>query len=160
MRHTPVTSASHWAGVLAALAVLLLFALAACSGAPEQSGAGAAVATPAMSTGTGTMATFGFAEEPPADWFGDVSGVGRLPPEARQTLALVASDGPYPYRQDGSTFQNREGLLPDREAGFYREFTVETPGSPDRGARRLVVGDDAAVYYTADHYDSFSFVGP
>lgn len=50
--------------------------------------------------------------------------------------------------------------MPDRATGFYREFTVETPGSPDRGARRLVAGDDTATYYTADHYESFRFVVP
>jgi ribonuclease T1 len=84
----------------------------------------------------------------------------RVPSEAIETLALIAAEGPYPYRQDGSTFQNREGILPDRPQGFYREFTVETPGSPDRGARRLVVGEDMAVFYTEDHYDSFRFLVP
>ena len=59
-----------------------------------------------------------------------------------------------------STFQNREGILPDEPIGTYREYTVETPGSPDRGARRFVVGDDVTVYYTDDHYNSFWFVTP
>jgi ribonuclease T1 len=83
-----------------------------------------------------------------------------VPPEVLETLGLIADDGPYPYSQDGSTFQNREGNLPDHPPGFYREFTVETPGSPDRGARRLVVGDDGAIYFTDDHYESFRFLGP
>ena len=82
--------------------------------------------------------------------------VADLPPEAIDTLLLIDSDGPYPYRKDGSTFQNREGRLPDRSNGHYREFTVETPGSPDRGARRIVAGDDGELYWTADHYDSFA----
>ncbi len=83
-------------------------------------------------------------------------GVDELPPEAIDTLLLIDSDGPYPYGKDGSTFQNREGRLPDRSGGHYREFTVETPGSPDRGARRIVAGDDGELYWTADHYDSFA----
>jgi len=82
--------------------------------------------------------------------------VDDLPPEAIDTLLMIDSDGPYPYRKDGSTFQNREGRLPDRSGGHYREFTVETPGSPDRGARRIVAGDDGELYWTADHYDSFA----
>lgn len=81
-----------------------------------------------------------------------------LPPEARDTLALIDVGGPYPYRQDGSTFQNREGLLPDRPDGHYREFTVETPGSADRGARRIVAGADGERYWTDDHYDSFRWI--
>lgn len=84
----------------------------------------------------------------------------RLPPEARQTLALIERGGPFPYRQDGSIFQNRERLLPRRPAGYYRAYTVVTPGSPDRGARRIVVGAGGEVYYTADHYRSFARVLP
>ena len=81
-----------------------------------------------------------------------------LPPEAHDTIALIDSDGPFPYDKDGSTFQNREGILPQEPRGYYREYTVETPGSPDRGARRIVGGDDGELYYTDDHYDSFSEV--
>jgi ribonuclease T1 len=78
-----------------------------------------------------------------------------LPVEALDVLDAVESGGPHPYRQDGATFFNREGLLPPGDEGYYREYTVETPGSPDRGARRLVIGDRGEVFYTADHYDSF-----
>lgn len=81
--------------------------------------------------------------------------ISDLPPEARHTLALVKSGGPYPYPQDGKTFQNREKLLPKRERGYYREFTVKTPGSRDRGARRIVAGREGEFYYTEDHYRSF-----
>ena len=83
-----------------------------------------------------------------------------LPPEARDTLELIAAGGPFPYRQDGQTFGNREGLLPGRPSGSYREYTVETPGSADRGARRIVVGDRRDAYYTDDHYASFRYVIP
>lgn len=78
-----------------------------------------------------------------------------LPREARQTLALIDSGGPFPYRQDDATFQNRERILPRKPAGYYREYTVVTPGSRDRGARRIVTGDQGEIYYTADHYNSF-----
>jgi ribonuclease T1 len=78
-----------------------------------------------------------------------------LPPEARRTLELIKSGGPYPYRQDGTTFGNRERRLPQHEHGYYREFTVPTPGAKDRGARRIVAGKGGEYYYTADHYGSF-----
>jgi guanyl-specific ribonuclease Sa len=80
-----------------------------------------------------------------------------LPPEAHDTLALIAAGGPFPHRQDGSTFGNRERLLPARERGWYREYTVRTPGSRDRGARRIVTGGDppSEYWYTDDHYRSF-----
>lgn len=79
-----------------------------------------------------------------------------LPAEARATLALIRDGGAYPYPQDDATFGNREGLLPDRPRGYYREYTVETPGSDDRGARRVVGGEDGDRYWTQDHYDSFA----
>jgi ribonuclease T1 len=75
-------------------------------------------------------------------------------------LALVEAGGPFPHDQDGSTFQNREGLLPQEPGGYYKEYTCETPGSDDRGARRLVIGDGGETYYTADHYDSFTRIDP
>lgn len=75
-------------------------------------------------------------------------------------LAAVESGEPLPYEEDGQTFQNREGLLPAQPLGYYSEYTVETPGSPDRGARRLVIGDGGETYYTADHYASFTRIDP
>lgn len=78
-----------------------------------------------------------------------------LPLEARQTLALIRAGGPFPYAQDGRTFQNREKLLPTRERGYYREYTVKTRGAKDRGARRIVAGRGGELYYTHDHYRSF-----
>lgn len=80
---------------------------------------------------------------------------GDLPEEALAVLALIEAGGPFPYDQDGATFQNREGLLPRRSGGYYREYTVETPGSPDRGPRRIIAGDGGERYYTDDHYASF-----
>jgi ribonuclease T1 len=87
-------------------------------------------------------------------WAGDIS-VADLPAEARATLALIEAGGPFPYRQDGKTFGNREKLLPRRDHGYYREYTVRTPGAQDRGARRIVAGSGGESYYTADHYRSF-----
>jgi ribonuclease T1 len=71
------------------------------------------------------------------------------------TLARIARGGPFPYRKDGTVFGNRERLLPPQPRGHYREYTVETPGSPDRGARRIVRGANGETYYTRDHYESF-----
>jgi ribonuclease T1 len=80
-----------------------------------------------------------------------------LPPEARQTLRLIARGGPFPHRQDGSVFGNREGRLPRQSSGYYREYTVDTPGLGHRGARRIVTGGQPPreYYYTDDHYESF-----
>lgn len=80
-----------------------------------------------------------------------------LPPEARETIALIQRGGPYPHRQDGSTFGNRERQLPQRPRGYYREYTVDTPELSHRGAKRIVTGGDPpeAWYYTDDHYESF-----
>jgi ribonuclease T1 len=84
--------------------------------------------------------------------------VSALPAEARTTLSLIDAGGPFPYSQDGVVFQNREGLLPKKSAGYYHEYTVKTPGSSDRGARRIIVGTAGERYYTDDHYDSFRLV--
>ncbi len=84
--------------------------------------------------------------------------LGDLPPEAADVVALIDQGGPFPYDKDGSTFGNFEGLLPDREDGYYREYTVETPGSDDRGARRIVGGAEGELYWTEDHYESFEVI--
>ena len=79
----------------------------------------------------------------------------KLPAEARQTLVLIEKNGPFPYARDGVVFNNREKLLPHRERGYYREYTVQTPGAKDRGGRRIVAGKAGERYYTEDHYRSF-----
>jgi ribonuclease T1 len=78
-----------------------------------------------------------------------------LPPEARHTLALIRKGGPFPYDRDGIVFGNREKLLPQRERGWYLEYTVPTPGARNRGARRIVAARSGEFYYTDDHYASF-----
>ena len=80
----------------------------------------------------------------------------KLPEEARQAMTLIRSNGPFPYQRDGAVFANREGHLPKRERGYYREYTVRTPGAKDRGARRIVAGKDGELYYSEDHYRSFT----
>jgi ribonuclease T1 len=82
----------------------------------------------------------------------DIAG---LPKEARQTIALIREGGPYPYKKDGVIFGNVERRLPLHERGYYREFTVPTPGSRDRGARRVILGKTGELYYTDDHYRTF-----
>jgi ribonuclease T1 len=81
--------------------------------------------------------------------------LAKLPAEARATLALIQKNGPFPHAQDGRTFGNREKRLPSRAQGYYREYTVATPGAPDRGAQRIVAGNGGEFYYTDDHYRSF-----
>ncbi|MFD3947879.1 ribonuclease domain-containing protein [Streptomyces sp. NPDC058579] len=82
-----------------------------------------------------------------------------LPSQAHDTLRLIEQGGPFPYRQDGTVFQNREGILPGHSTGYYHEYTVKTPGSSNRGARRIVTGESSQEdYYTADHYASFDLV--
>lgn len=105
---------------------------------------------------------------PPADDLPAMEGAGAarlpttaetdaLPAEAQVTLQRILAGGPHPYRRDGGIFHNRERLLPQRERGWYREYTVDTPGSRDRGARRIVTGGrpPREFWYTADHYRSF-----
>jgi len=89
----------------------------------------------------------------------EVKPLSSLPQQAADTWKLIEKNGPFPYpRNDGVQFQNREKRLPAKAGDYYKEYTVPTPGSPDRGARRLITGDQREVYYTADHYDSFVVV--
>jgi len=122
---------------LVAIAWLALFALAGVCGA------GSALARSSLPTHAPTIATI---------------AVDELPPQARATLQLIERGGPFPYpHKDGSVFGNFERRLPLAARGYYREYTVPTPGRPDRGARRIVAGGHsgtgfAEYYYTADHY--------
>lgn len=124
---------------LAALVLAVLIGLTGCSlleEAPGRTGAPQAEATDAFS---------GLA------WVDEVD----LPAEALDTLALIDADGPFPYSKDGTVFGNREAILPDQQRGYYHEYTVPTPGESDRGARRIVTGDEDEFYWTDDHYASF-----
>ncbi|MBQ0998686.1 MULTISPECIES: ribonuclease domain-containing protein [Streptomyces] len=82
-----------------------------------------------------------------------------LPSQAHDTLDLIEQGGPFPFEQDGTVFQNREAILPSQSTGYYHEYTVITPGSDTRGARRIVTGEEPQEdYYTADHYASFDLI--
>ena len=78
-----------------------------------------------------------------------------LPREAQKTLSLIKAGGPFPYQRDGVTFGNFERRLPQKERGYYKEYTVPTPGARDRAARRIVAGRKGEYYYTDDHYQTF-----
>ena len=81
--------------------------------------------------------------------------VAELPAEARHTIALIRKGGPFPHERDGIEFRNFEKRLPLKARGYYREYTVRTPGAKNRGARRIVAGRGGELYYTDDHYNSF-----
>jgi ribonuclease T1 len=114
---------------------------AAGKNAPRPATAPATRGQPTATAGkSATMPTIAFAQ---------------LPREAQATIRLIDRGGPFPYNQDGAIFGNREGLLPPEPNGYYHEYTVDTPGSADRGARRVIGGRAGELYYTDDHYDSF-----
>jgi len=89
---------------------------------------------------------------------------GALPGEARTTLSLIRKGGPFPYPRDGIVFGNREKILPYHKRGYYREYTVPTPGVRTRGARRIICGGEVRApdecYYSDDHYQSFRRIRP
>ena len=95
--------------------------------------------------------SLGFARQEASDWI----AVAQLPAEGRQTLALIKQGGPFPYPRDGVVFGNFEKRLPQRFRGYYHEYTVRTPGSRNRGARRIIAGRSGEYFYTDDHYQTF-----
>ena len=101
-----------------------------------------------------TLAVPGYAQKSSPAASGTLAET-RLPREARATLELIRKGGPYPYARDGALFANREGRLPHQPRGYYREFTVKTPGVRNRGARRIIWGSGGEYYYTDDHYNHF-----
>ena len=131
---------------------------------------GGSSATPSAGAGTGPAATGSPAAGPgEADAASkpqaqdNPSGLpevreSALPAEGRRTLVLIRAGGPYRYSQDDQTFGNFERILPRRDRGYYREYTVPTPGESDRGARRIVAGAGGEKYYTDDHYETFRFI--
>ena len=142
---------------LVAVGLVLLVVVAAYllirGGSAGVAGAGSAPARPgARATMTTAPATGAVDPVSGLRWVEESA----LPAQATETLALIRAGGPYPYpRNDDQVFGNREGLLPKKGSGYYREYTVVTPGSADRGERRIIVGSGGEKYYTADHYQSF-----
>ncbi|MFJ9417384.1 ribonuclease domain-containing protein [Streptomyces sp. NPDC101227] len=136
------------AALIGALLAGLLLALTGCS-----TGVGRQASSPTTVSGVpGSPRVPGWAEGM------HLVPAGELPPQARDTLRLIDAGGPFPYPQDGTVFGNRERHLPAHPRGYYHEYTVPTPGSPDRGARRLVTGEGHETYYTEDHYRTFQAV--
>ncbi|MFF8377702.1 ribonuclease domain-containing protein [Streptomyces sp. NPDC015661] len=133
------------------LALVLAVLLAGCSSA---GGGGTGTAAQAPTRTTATSGT-GAASAPTGTSGLPTVRISQLPPEARQTLALIARGGPFPYAKDGTVFSNFERVLPREERGYYHEYTVKTPGERDRGARRIVTGRGGETYYTDDHYETF-----
>lgn len=88
---------------------------------------------------------------------GELPAIARaeLPAEARDTLRAIEQGGPYAYERDGTVFRNYERVLPQQPRGYYREYTVKTPGARNRGARRIVCGKLPECYYSPDHYRTF-----
>jgi ribonuclease T1 len=138
---------------LAGLAVMLVLLLWTGGNGPSRGGDDArSSSTPTTSPTTSATTSSTSSTSRSA---GGAVPLGSLPREAAATYRLIQQGGPFPFDRDGVVFHNAEGHLPARPRGYYHEYTVPTPGSPDRGARRIVVGDGGEVYYTGDHYRSF-----
>lgn len=137
---------------IAALIGISLWWFTSGRGSGAEQSTGQAVASAPASSAPSSAAPTGTDPESGLPWV----TTAELPPEALDTLAVIDAGPPYPYDRDGITFENREGLLPQEDTGYYEEFTVETPGSSDRGARRIISGLGDEYYYTGDHYASFS----
>ncbi|MBB4913262.1 ribonuclease domain-containing protein [Streptosporangium saharense] len=137
------------AALIASAALSLVMSLSGCTAVEQTAGARSA---PAATTPTKRPS-------PQAQGTLPTRALAALPPEAAATWRLIQRGGPFPYPRDGVVFQNRERRLPIRERGYYHEYTVPTPGSRDRGARRLISGDGTReLYYTGDHYRTFVIV--
>ena len=139
----------RWLLLLAAAAMLVAWLVAGGGqGDDDPAGDGGSTLSTSSSADDTTDAASGL----------PVVRLAALPPEAARTVELIDAGGPFPEPDhDGGTFGNREELLPDQPMGYYREYTVPTPGVDDRGARRIVAGDDGEeLYWTDDHYSSFS----
>jgi ribonuclease T1 len=161
-RAKPTSIATTAVAVITALAVWWLSDGPGASDDPPPAPATSAVATPTHApspsrSGTAPTPADGSGEMPATDPESGLPyvAVTDLPPEAAETLELIDVGGPFPYDEDGSRFGNYEGILPDREDGYYLEYTVETPGLSHRGARRIVGGAGGELYWTEDHYESF-----
>jgi ribonuclease T1 len=115
----------------------------------------------ALSTGLQAREWFGADAAPTVQ---ETVALAELPVQGQRTYEAILTGGPFRHEKDGEVFGNRERLLPQEQRGHYREYTVDTPGSRDRGARRIVCGGERAApsvcWYTADHYASFRRIVP
>ncbi|MFD4654078.1 ribonuclease [Kitasatospora sp. NPDC058444] len=132
----------------------------AASATAGPAAAGSTAPKPSAPKPTPPAGGAGTAPAPAGTWVPSDSSLAdvcrtKLPGQAQDTLGLIAKGGPYPYSRDGIVFENRESRLPKKADGYYHEYTVVTPGSNDRGARRVVTGDSGEQYWSADHYATF-----
>ncbi|WP_454725803.1 MULTISPECIES: ribonuclease domain-containing protein [Cupriavidus] len=72
--------------------------------------------------------------------------------DLQPTLDRIAAGVQYPSCNDSTTFNNNEGLLPQRPGSYYTEYVVPTLGVNGVGPQRIVTGKNSEVYYTPDHY--------
>ena len=146
-------------GALVILA-LVVFGGQGLTGGPETTTPEAATSAAAPPQSAPPSGPAGARTAPEADNPSGLPAIreSELPPEGRRVLALIRAGGPYRYSQDDQAFGNFERILPRQDRGYYREYTVPTPGESDRGARRIVAGRGGDKYYTDDHYESFSYI--
>lgn len=149
---------------LISVAVLIVCAILAAAAYALKGHSGSAAnraKSPVGSTAAAAPKPSAPAGKPSATWIPSNSAYQnvcrtKLPSQAQDTLGLIAKGGPFPYRSDGIVFENRENRLPrESAADYYHEYTVVTPGSDDRGTRRIVTGSAGEQYWTADHYSTF-----
>ncbi|MBO0839550.1 MAG: ribonuclease [Sciscionella sp.] len=146
-------------------AKLLLALVLAVFGAVGVTSAASAAAPDSHSTQNAPASHQTKAISPAQASCGDTSGytvveLSSLPSQATDTVKLIQAGGPYPYPEDGTVFDNREGVLPNCSSGYYHEYTVTTPGSSTRGTRRIVTGSGGEFFYTGDHYATFQLIDP
>jgi ribonuclease T1 len=149
--------------LLAALVVLALVAFGGAGLLGQQSERTTPETASSPSSTPGGTAASAAAKQSPPQRSANPSGLpeireSALPAEGRRVLGLIRAGGPFRYSQDDQVFGNFERVLPVRNRGYYREYTVPTPGEADRGARRIVAGDGGEKYYTSDHYATFKYI--
>ena len=144
-----------WVVIALVLAVVVVWALARSGSGEAFDPPAAAASQSATDRPSSTSSPTRSGGEATPDSGLSTVAESRLPAQAATTLALIRVGGPFPHAQDGGTFGNRERILPRRSSGYYREYTVETPGEGDRGPRRIVAGAQGDLYWTDDHYASF-----
>lgn len=152
IRSAPRTTAA----VIGALLAGLLLLLTGC--ATDGAGAGRTPGAEQSRASVGGSGAPGTADRPAWARGMPVVPAAELPAQARDTLRRIDAGGPFRYAKDGTVFGNHERLLPRHPRGYYHEYTVPTPGSGDRGARRIVTGEERETYYTDDHYRTFKAV--
>ena len=159
-RHRARSEAHPALAIVAILWLLLgVVVLAGCGAAASGSSGAPPVSATAPSNGSTAAPAPTRPAVDPASGLATIAAAD-LPSEASRVLAAMAAGGPFTYSQDGTVFSNREGILPNQASGYYHEYTVPTPGSSDRGARRIVTGGAGEAYYTANHYATFLRIWP